>query len=63
MGILAGIKNRIVQFFRKEPAPEYEVTEYAFSDRHPLDDSSTISFFVKNTKPDVSVTRTFDNED
>jgi len=63
MGIWADIKNRIVQFFRKEPPLEYEVTEYVFSDRQPLDGSSTISFFVNNPKPDVSVTRTFDSED
>ncbi|HAI18302.1 MAG TPA: hypothetical protein DCM10_09915, partial [Xanthomarina gelatinilytica] len=63
MGIWATIKNRIVQFFRKEPPPEYEVTKYVFSDRQPLDGSSTISFFVNNPKPDVSVTRTFDSED
>jgi hypothetical protein len=62
MGIMADIKNRIVQFFRNEPPLEYEVTEYVFSDRQPLDDSSNISFFVNNPKPDVSVTRTFDSE-
>lgn len=62
MGIWADIKKRIVQFFRKEPLLEYEVTEYVFSDRQPLDGSSTISFFVNNPKPDVSVTRTFDSE-
>ena len=63
MGIWVDIKNRIVQFFRKKPPAEYEVTEYVFSDRQPLDGSSTISFFVNNTKPDVSVTRTFESED
>ena len=63
MGIWVDIKNSIVHFFRKEPPPQYEVTEYVFSDRQPLDGSSTISFFINNLEPDVSVTRTFDSED
>lgn len=34
-----------------------------FSDRQPIDGSSTISFFVNNPEPDISVTRTFESED
>ncbi len=63
MGIWTDIKNKIVQFFRKEPPPEYEVTKFVFSDRQPITGASKISFFVNNPEPEISVTRTFQSED
>lgn len=63
MKLLAAISKKIKNLFQKEKQPEYEVTQYVISDRQRIDGSSTISFFVNNPEPDVSVTRTFESED
>lgn len=63
MKILARFKKTIKAFFQKEPPTEYEVTQFVISDRQPITGASKISFFVNNLEPDVSVTRTFENED
>lgn len=63
MKLFASIRNSIKAFFRKKPQPEYEVTEFVISDIRRIDGSSKISFFVNNSESDVSVTRTFENED
>lgn len=63
MKLLASIIKKIKNLSQKEKQPEYEITEYVFSDRQRIDGSSTISFFVNNPEPDVSVTRTFESED
>ena len=63
MKILARLQKTIKAFFQKEPPPEYEVTQFVISDRQPITGASKISFFVNNSEPDVSVTRTFENED
>ena len=60
---MAAIRKKIKNLFQKAKRPEYEITEYVFSDRQRIDGSSTISFFVSNPEPDVSVTKTFENED
>lgn len=62
MKILARLQKTIKAFFQKEPPPEYEVTQFVISDRQPITGASKISFFVNNSEPDVSVTRTFENE-
>lgn len=63
MKLLARIKNKLKQLLQKEKQPEYEVTQYVFSDKQRIDGKSTVSFFVNNREPDVSVTRTFESED
>ncbi|MEH6765823.1 MAG: hypothetical protein V7655_15060 [Aequorivita antarctica] len=63
MKILARLKEKIKAFFRKEPPPEYKITQFVISDRQPITGASKISFFVNNLEPDVSVTRTFENEE
>lgn len=63
MKLLARIKNKLKQLLQKEKQPEYEVTQYAFSDKQHIDGKSTVSFFVYNLEPDKSVTRTFESED
>lgn len=63
MKLLVKIKNKFKQFFQKPKQPEYEVTQYVISDRQCIEGSSTISFFVNNPEPEVSVTRTFESED
>ncbi|MDF0717063.1 hypothetical protein PY092_12950 [Muricauda sp. 334s03] len=62
MKILARLQKTIKAFFQKEPPLEYEVTQFVISDRQPITGASKISFFVNNSEPDVSVTRTFENE-
>jgi hypothetical protein len=63
MKLLRVITKKIKNLFQRTKQPEYEVTKYVFSDRQRIDGSSTISFFVNNPEPDVSVTRTFESED
>lgn len=63
MKLLSEIRKKIKNLFQKEKQPEYEVTQFVISDRQRIDGSSTISFFVNNPEPDVSVTRTFESED
>lgn len=63
MKVLAIIRRKIKSLFQKAKQPEYEVTQYVISDRQCIDCSSTISFFVTNALPDVSVTKTFETED
>lgn len=63
MKLLARIKNKLKQLLQKEKKPEYEVTQYVFSDKQRIDGKSTVSFFVNNLEPDKSVTRTFESED
>ena len=47
----------------KKKQPEREWIPFVISDRQPIDGSSTISFFVNNPEPELSVTRTFSSED
>jgi len=63
MKLLAAIINKVKQFYRQEDAPEYEITQFVFSDKQRIDGKSIVSFFVNNSEPDISVTRTFENED
>ncbi|GAA4275714.1 MULTISPECIES: hypothetical protein [Flavobacteriaceae] len=63
MKLFARFRNKLKKLFQKNKQPEYEVTQFVFSDRQRIDDKSTISFFLNNPKPDVSVTRTFESED
>ncbi|EIJ37579.1 hypothetical protein JoomaDRAFT_0531 [Galbibacter orientalis DSM 19592] len=63
MKLLVKIKNKLIQLFQKKKQLEYETTQYVFSDRQRIDGSSTISFFVNNLEPEVSVTRTFKSVD
>lgn len=61
--LLAIIRRKTKSLFQKEKQSEYEVTPYVISDRQQINSSSTISFFVNNPEPDVSVTKTFETED
>ena len=63
MKLLAAIRKKIKNLFQKAKRPEYEVMEYVFSDRQRIDGTYTISFFVNNPEPDLSVTKTFESED
>jgi hypothetical protein len=63
MKLLTIITKKIKNLFQKKKQSEYEVTKYVFSDRQPIEGSSTISFFVNTPEPDISVTRTFESED
>lgn len=63
MKLLVKIKNKFKQLFQKEKQPEYEVTQYVFSDRQRIGGSSNISFFISNPEPEASVTSTFESED
>ncbi|MFD2832945.1 hypothetical protein [Gramella sp. AN32] len=63
MKLFARFRNKFKKLFQKDKQPEYKVTQFVFSDRQRIDGKSTISFFVNNPKPDVSVTRTFESED
>lgn len=63
MNLFATIRNKVKLLFQKKEKPEYEITQFVISDRQRIDGSSTISFFVNNPEPDVSVTRTFESED
>lgn len=63
MKLFATILNKIKLLFWKKEKPEYEITQFVISDRQRIDGSSTISFFVNNPEPDVSVTKTFESED
>lgn len=59
MKLLAAFRN----LFQKDIQPKYEVTQYVISDKQRIDGKSSVSFFVNNLEPDVSVTRTFESED
>lgn len=63
MKSLAIIKHKLQKLFKKNERIEYEWMPYVISDRQPLNGPSTISFFVNNPEPDVSVTKTFESED
>lgn len=63
MKILRRIINKIKKKFPKEKLPEQEWIPFVISDRQPIDVSSTISFFVNNPEPELSVTKTFASED
>lgn len=63
MKLFQTILNRIKKLFQKEDEAEYVVTQFIYSDKQPIDGKSRVSFFVNNPEPDVSVTRTFKDED
>lgn len=63
MKMLQRIWNNIKMLLAKKKQPEREWIPFVISDRQPIDGSSTISFFVNNSKPELSVTRTFSSED
>lgn len=63
MKLLGIIRKKIKSLFQKEKQPEYVITQYVISDRQRIDGKSTVSFFVNNSEPDVSVTKTFETED
>ncbi len=62
MKILQRIWNNIKKFFSKKKPPELELVPFVISDKQRIDGSSTISFFVNNPEPELSVTRTFSSE-